>query len=343
MKKNKNQNEAETNEKIEEISEEKKTNEEQKAANDSAFMYINKEKHSDDFNMEESIEAARQELFKTYKSANKFNNISMIVVAAVFIVSFILITQQQTALTIVGYVLIGVTLVLMIVRYFTTRNLYPNKSKQYIKTFWQDTNNFIFDQPGFSDCYIDPAEVYRTIDISAERAYTGIIDSASRNIVHGKYYDKGFTFGELALYKAGQKKKSREVMFIGRHIDATNDYHFEGRYIVTIKSDKNLDLANDIGDLVVLHELGNFIIYGKEGAQYEKDLGKHMVSILKELEIKDPLLTINVVFWAGRTCIYLSYDDSIVAIPLEQKFSMDAYVSLKQDIKNVFKLILGDK
>ena len=330
-----------TKDTIETVEETKETEQVVENTQQEGLMYINKEKRDESVSMEEAIEAGRAELFKTYKSTSRRNNILIVIVAVVFIVGFIIIPNSMIG-AVIGWILIGATVIGMIIYYIFTRKLYPTKSKNYIHIFWQETNDFLFDQPGFTDCYIDPKEVYKTVEVAAERAYTGVIDSASRNLVHGKYFGKGFTFGELALYKAGQKKRSRDILFIGRHIDFSNDLHFEGRYIITIKGDKNLDLANDIGDLKALYEQGNVVIYGNEGAKYEKDIGKKTISELKNFAIKDPLLNINVVFWAGRTCVYMSYDDSIVAIPLEQKFSKEAYDSLKKNIKDIFAILLGE-
>lgn len=331
--------------KAEEISvseEETKVEEQpQKPADDKHIIYINKgEKSENEPSLEEGIEAQRGELFKTYRSTMTRNNILLFVVAAVFIAGFIMIPQGGV-LAIIGWILIGITMVGMIAYYIYNRKLYPTKSKRYIRYFWQKTNDFLFDQPEFKDCYIDTTEVYKTIEISAERVYEGIIDSASRNLVHGKYHDKCFTFGELALYKAGAKKKTREVLFIGRHLNFVNDLHFEGRYVITMRNDEGIDLANDFSNLSELYNENNVIVYGPANEKFEKVLGKDLISNLREIAIKEPLLNINIVFWAGRTSVYLSYDDSVVAIPLEQKFNKASYDSLKENIEDIFKIMLG--
>ena len=291
----------------------------------------------------ETVEEQRKTLFTSYRKTAKTNNIIMAIVVLVFIGSFILIAQKQLWATITGWVVVGVTFVLLVIYYLSTRHKYPNLSKTYFRSFWQYSNNYLFDQEGFAHCEIDLNEKYQLADVVADRVYKDVVDIASRNIVRGDYFGQSFTFGELAFYKASQQRRSmRDVIFVGRHLALSNSLHFEDRYIVTLKGEKGLDLPNDIEDLVVLKEEGNFLVYGKEGANAEKDLGKELLAGLKGFAVADPLINVNIVFWAGRTAAYLSYDDSIVAIPFESEIKISAYETLKNNIKDIFAL-LGEK
>lgn len=290
---------------------------------------------------DEEIEEGRKNIFKVYKSTSVRNNIIMVVVVAIFIGAFIAITRGTIG-QIIGWVLVGVTVAGLFTYYLLTRNLYPNTSKKYFETFWRSTNNYLFNQPKFSDCQIDTTEKYQLADIVADKVYKDAIDIASRNIVRGKYDEKPFSFGELALYKAGAKKRSRDVIFVGRHLSLENDLNIEGRYVVNIRrADKAYDVANDIDDLTPIIENNLFTVYGPEGSDPEKDLGKDLINNLKSIECTGSLLGINIVFWHKRTACYLSYDDSIVAIPFEQPINPDAYVALKKIIGDIFAILEG--
>ena len=292
---------------------------------------------------DEVIEAERQNIFKVYRSSTKRNNIIMAVVVAVFIGSFILIAQKQVWATVLGWVLVGSTLLGLVIYYLLTRNKYPNTSKKYFRTFWTASNNYLFDQEGFEKCEINLNEKYQLADVVADRVYKEVVDIASRNIVRGEYNGQTFAFGELAFYKLGQRKNAREVVFVGRHLALANSLHFEDHYIVNIKGEKNLDLPTDVDDLTKLIEEGDFIVYGPEGANPEKDLGKDTLKALKAWKVKEPLVNINVAFWAGRTAAYLSYDDNVVAIPFESPINKEAYVSLRENIKDIFAILAEKK
>ena len=120
----------------------------------------------------------------------------------------------------------------------------------------------------------------------------------------------------------------------------SNDYHFEDRYIINISSEKNADQPNDVEDLVALHQQNNFAIYGKDGANVEKDLGKDVIKALKDIDCRDALLNVNIVVWAGRTSVYLSYDDGIVSIPLDKKLNPDAFRQLKNNILDILEIFI---
>ena len=287
----------------------------------------------------DEIDDERNALYKTYRNTTRLNNILLIVVAAVFIGSFFLITQDTWG-QITGWVLIGVTIAGLVAYYLITRNKYPKASKNYFSRFWELSNQYLFNQDKFSDCQIDLREKYDLATVAADRVYKDIIDLASRNLLRGKYDGREFLFGELGVYKHGLRKRSREVVFVGRHITIENKLTIENRYIINIASEeKTYDLPDDIDDLVVLEQQGAFTLYGVEGADYKKELGNDVLSKFKSLSVAKPLLNINVALWSKKTFCYLSYDDSIVAIPFNDKIDSEAYAVLKKNIGEMFEIL----
>jgi len=286
----------------------------------------------------DAVEAKRKEVNKKYVTTRRTNNIIMAVVVVIFVAAFILIAQGTWG-QITGWVLVGTSVVGMVIYYVLSRRKYPDMSKKYCVDFWKLSNNFLFGHEPFTNCHIDFAEKYNLAEVAADRVYKDIIEIASRNIVRGKYNGKDFAFGELAFYKAGAKKRSREVMFVGRHLCLENHLPIDGRFLITMKCEKNLDLPNDIEDLVPLFEEGDFIIYGSEGADYEKALGKDLISQLKRIKVTGALVNVNIVFWHKRTACYLSYDDSIVAIPFNSEINRQSYYDLRQNINDLFDIL----
>ena len=300
---------------------------------------INIEKNDDVQVLNDKVEEQRKFLLKSYKKTSTINNILLVVVAAVFIGSFILITQGTWG-QITGWVLIGVTLAGLITYFLISRKKYPNHSRQYFKSFWESSNNYLFSDSRFQDCEINIDERYELADIISQRAYKDIVSVASRNIVRGKYNDKEFVFGELGLYRPGARRNARDVVFVGRHLSLDSNLEFEGRYIVNIrKAEDPVDLPTDIEDLKVLHEDGLLTIYGEEGANFEKDLGKNLIAELQSLVCNAPLLNLTFVFWNKKTFCYISYDDSIVAIPFDKPIDVNAYITLKRNVEDLFAIL----
>lgn len=256
--------------------------------------------------------------------------------------SLVLMTQVPTWGAIVGGVLIGVMFIFLVVHYILTRNLFPNTTKKYIRYFMKTVDDYIFDIKNASEQKLYHEKRYAISDTMGDHVYKDVIDAASRNIVTFKYKNKDVEVGELALYKqSGVKKYQKIVMFVGKYMNFKNDYNFEDRYVIRIKGEKEVDAPNDIEDLVVLSEQNNFVVYGKEGAKFTKDLGKDLVENLKSIDCTGALLNVNVVIWAERTAVYLSYDDSIVAIPFDHETNKDSYVQLKKNITDLLEILIG--
>ena len=314
--------------------------EEQKKLDQSLdLIYLCQEKSEVPFN--EAVEEQRKNIFVTYKKANTKNNIIMVGVVIVMIVSLVLFVNFPGWGQITGGVLIGCAILFLIINFILTKNLFPNTTKNYIKFFLTTSDNYVFDIPEVKDQKLYFEKRYAMSDVLGDRAYKDVIDIASRNIVSATYKGHGFECGELALYKAGAKRNQKAVIFVGKYLSLQNDLHFEDRYIIQIKNgEKETDAPTDIEDLVQLHAQNNFVVYGKEGRNFEKDLGKELVNNLKSIECVGALVNANFVFWAGHTAAYLSYDDTIAAIPFDKEIVTASYTQLKNNIRSVLEILI---
>lgn len=287
----------------------------------------------------QKLEQNRTDFYKAYNSQRRVSNILMPVAGIAMAGSLVLFVGiKELWGKIAGGVLIGVTLVGMILYYILTRNRLPNKSKEYIRNFALLSDNYVFNHQDYTKKRVLFKKHYGLSDFIPDRVYKNIIDLASRNIVEVEYKGHAVQVGEAALYKQGAKKHQKALLFVGKYMSFSNDYHFEDRYIINIKGDKSTDLPDDIEDLVVLKEQNRFVVYGKEGSKPEKDLGKDILNNLMSIDCKNSLFNVNVVIWAGHTAVYLSYDDGIVSIPLDKALNQSAYQQLKQNILQVLEI-----
>ena len=290
----------------------------------------------------EKIEKSREEFYTTFSKQRKLSNLLIPIVGIIMAASLVLFMAVGALWgKILGGVLIGVTLIGMVVFYILTKNKLPRKSQEYLKNFALCSNSYLVSKNEVSDARLLFKKRFAISDFLPDRVYKDVIDLASRNIVEFKYKEHNVTLGEAALYKAGEKRNRKDLLFVGRYLSFSNDFHFEDRYIINIKRKEAVDLPNDFEDLVVLKEQNNFAVYGKDGANFTKDLGKDVINDLMSIDCKDSLLNVNIVIWAGHTACYLSYDDSIVAIPLDKKLNPAAYQQLKKNIFDILEIMLG--
>ena len=316
------------------------TPEEEQAKLNQSIDEIKLGKYENEKPFNEVVEEERSQIFATYKKTRTINNIITAIVVVVFIASMVLFVQFKGWGQIVGGVAIGVALVFMIVYYILTRNKFPDTTKKYIRAFMITTDTYVFDMENLFDQKLFFEKRYSNEQALGDRVYKDVIDTASRNIVEGTYKEKPFQCGEYALYKAGAKRGQKTVLFVGKYLTLENSLHFEDRYVIRILGEKDTDAPNDIEDLVALSEQNRFVIYGKEGANLEKDLGKDLIENLKSIECVGALLNVNIVFWAGRTVAYLSYDDSVVAIPFDHAINTASYQQLKKNIGDLLEILV---
>lgn len=315
-------------------------NEDPKLAESLDTVDLNEPETLDSFS--KKIEESRQEFFAVYKKQRRWSNILMPVVSAAMVASIVLFVGVNALWgKITGGCIIGAAFIGMVVFYIVTRNKLPNKSKDYIRNFALVSDNYVFSGHEIKNASVSLKKRYAISEFLPDRVYKDIADIASRNIVKFDYKDHHVTCGELALYKRGARRNQKPILFIGKYLNFTNDFHFEDRYIVTIKGEKDVDLPTDIDDLVILKEQNRFVVYGKEGADVEKDLGKDLLNDLKSIDCRNCLYNVNIVIWAGRTSAYLSYDDSICAIPLDKEIDAKSYQQLKKNVGEVLQIFFA--
>ena len=288
------------------------------------------------------IEENRANLFKEYKKTRTISNILMAVIALVLVGCFIMISNNNQVVQIIGYSLGGASVVGMIVYHLVSKNKFPNKTKEYINLVTKSLNDRAFNGD-FKDLVASNDDKLEIPEITSDGVYTNINAIASRNIVKAKLFDRSILVSDLALYE--QAGRNRTTHFVGKYISYPNDLVFEGTYVFIRKNmEKSIDDANGISSLSLLLEEDGFYIYGQENSNYKDVFSKKVIDTLKSLTLNDNLLNINIVFWGGHSACYLSYSDAIIALPFDKEFNKEAfegYVSTQNKVLEIFKSLLN--
>ena len=267
----------------------------------------------------------------------------MVIVVAVMIGSFIMISNKNTVLQIIGWVLSGSAVLGMVIHYFATKNKFPSKTKEYISLVTTSLNARSCIASEFKDVTASNEEKLDSIEITADGVYQNINQLANRNVIRGLYSDRSFLVSDLALYN--QSGRNRTTHFVGKYISYQNDLAFEGRYVFIRKNNETpIDEPNALEGLAVLFEEEGFLIYGPEKGDYKSIFSKKLIDSLKEIKLDEVLLNVAVVFWGGHSAAYLSYSDVIIALPFDKPFDKEAfekYVVTQNQILEIFKLILN--
>ena len=310
-------NNVEEKEEVVEVEEEEETIEE---LIPSSVLKIEKP-NKDTPKYDEAIEKARLDFANLYRKGRMSSYIAMGVVVALAIGSVVCIGFQKLPLTVVGWSLVGVAIIGMLVFYIVTRNNLPNATKKYIAVVNENLNMRNFMDTRFTNTKTDTKEKMELSDPVSDAIFAGVTSIASRNVITGKFLNRSFRVSDMGLYTGAGR--NRTSSFVGKYFSYPNDLHFEGRYIITLKGTTPVDQPTDIGDLVVLEEKDNFVIYGKEGSKVNSDLGKFLEKI-KAIKVEKHLLNYNLVVWSGHSAVYASFDDEIMTLPFAKEFDKSA-------------------
>lgn len=290
------------------------------------------------FDFQGHIESERLKFRQEYSKSRTRSNISMFVSVGLIAAAFILLLQKGNLVcSILGYSIGGVTIVGMLIFFLLTRRIFPNATERYVhEVIVPSYNAHTFKSGEYKELKTDRHDTFDSSEILVEGLFSDISRMSSRNIVNGKYKDRSFKVGDLAMLKA--EGRSSRNLFVGKYVSYVNDLHFEDRYVIVLKNkdeEKVCDTPNAIDDLVVLYEEDNLTLYGKEGAKYKDDLGSKFISLVKDIKVEGELLNLSIVLWAGHSSAYLSYTDNIIAIPFEKEFQGKPFDEYEQTLLQV--------
>ena len=277
----------------------------------------------------EVVEEERRIIMKQQKKSSRISMISIVLVLALSITGVFLIN----VVPIVSYVLMGVAIVALIAFSIIIKRYLRPDVHGYILRGSKAINEFCFADGRFKEvkCYTN--DKLELADVANDGAYANVSRVASRNIIDGLYEDRGFKVCEAAFFQPAEKNKEKTV-FLGKYLTAVNSLHFEGRFVIVSKGDEDTDIPDDLEGLVQLEVDGKFYIYGPD----EKSLSlldKKFIKALKNINIKSHLLNLTLVIWAGKTIVYLSYDDETITLPFQKPYEADTAVQYRDNLIEV--------
>ena len=286
------------------------------------------------------VEDARKELYKSYTMSRRISNILMFVVVGAIVGIMFLVINNNQVLKIVGYSLAGALLIGMILYYVLNRKRFPNKTRDYVALVSKTMNDEMFKNQEFAEIKSNPDEKLALDDLIGDGVYAEATGINSRNVVRGTYKNHHFLYAEAALTRPSTRKQQVPPLFVGKYISVPNDLKFDGRFVVVVKNPKEpLDLPNAVSDLAVLVDKDEFMIYGPEGANIRDAINNKVISQLKKLEIGGHLLNINVVFWAGHSAAYVSYDDTSMSVPFDKPLDKAGFDQSFKDLLVCFNAL----
>ena len=281
----------------------------------------------------EVVEEERGKIMADQKKSSRLSTISIVVVLALAITGIFLLQVNA----IISYVLMGVALLTLIVFSIIIRRVARPDIQGYIVKASTAVNEFTFADGRFTNVKYDPSDKLQLEDISSDGAFTDLVRTASRNVCEGFYNGRSFKVCEAAFFKTPQGKKQIPV-FIGKYLSAVNNLHFEGRIIMVSKGEQDADIPDGLGDLLQVENDGKYFAYAPSENSY-KELDKKFIKAIKGIEVKNHLMNLTVIIWAGRTVVYASYDDATITLPFYDKYQEDTAVQYRDNLVQILEAI----
>ena len=238
---------------------------------------------------------------------------------------------------IVSYVLMGVAVAVLIAFSIIIRRFARPNVQGYIVKASMAVNEFTFADNRFTEVKYDPTNKLQLEDISSDGAFSDIVRTASRNVCEGYFNGRSFKVCEAAFFKTPQGKKQMPV-FIGKYLSTTNNLHFEGRIILISKGETDADIPDALSDLTQVENDGKYYAFAPNENSY-KELDKKFIKAIKEIEVKNHLMNLTVILWAGRTIVYASYDDATITLPFYEKYQEDTAVQYRDNLIQILEAI----
>ena len=282
---------------------------------------------------DQEVEEERQALIAQSKRGNRISTISIILVMLLSISGIIFLNS----IPVLSYVFMGVAVAVLIVFSIITHRIARPDVKGYIVKASTAVNRFTFNDTRFSEVKYDPNDKVELGDVSSDGVYDGIVRTASRNVVEGKYLSRSFKVCELALFKPNVGKK-QDPAFIGKYLVFPNDLRFENRIVIVSKGEKDTDIPTGLSDLTQLENNEKFFIYGPNQAAL-KELGSKFISEVKKINVANHLLNLTIVIWAGKTIVYASYDDATITLPFYEPYVPETAVQYKENLLEILEAL----
>ena len=294
----------------------------------------------------ERIEDERKAFYGSFITNRRISYILMFITLVIAAGVMFMLTRDKEKypyFQYIGWAVAGVSLVAMLIYFFTTKKKQPEKGKKYISSVVKQMNDRAFRDSAFSDMIFDEQQKITLEDLVGDGIYKDASGIRSRNVVKGIYNGHHFLYGEAALMRIQTNRKQQTPpLFVGKYISMPNELDFNGRIIIVNKNAKQpVDLPNDIEDLEILEEKENFVVYGPKDMGFRKYLRKEIVASIETINLDAHLLNLNVVFWKGHSAAYLSYDDDLMSIPFEKAFDHVAFEKSVDDAMVIFKALAG--
>lgn len=277
--------------------------------------------------------------FAAFYKKNKRINFGIMIFFLLLLVLVVFLIESSI------YVLIGIVVVYFIITTFTSKKAKASlneKANNVVTTYFNNMDSYIFDEEGFTNVKFNSNDKFDKQELLDLKLVKNVEYVGGRDYIIGKFYDSDFIAGDGLIRTEEEKedgKKQRYIVFLGKMIIVnTKTKLTKGRAIIYLKGN-GANGPTDIDDLTEYNEVLSSKYRVFSNGNIEDLLTEEVKNILEEFSINETLLDMFVVVEPKKLAVGLSYSDTLMTIPLFEKFSREANSEYKKNFALVTKLM----
>jgi hypothetical protein len=281
------------------------------------------------------IEQKRVAFMAYYKKQKLYNNIAMIAVVAVVISAYVFI-QGMLNMQYLTLGIVAATLVLLLVYSKIMRTRVDKATKTYIREYYDLQTSLVFPGDKFGDAKIEMTARLDDKEFTDAGIIKEIIRTSSRGLITASFSNAKISLADLAAYDTIDRKKG--PVFLGKFLTCENHLSLDGRVLIYIKPKIAGKGPNDLADLKEVLATESYVIYSST-SDYSKIISMRVIDVINSMSVNETLTDVTISIKSGKTCIALSYNDSLMVIPLQAPYNPMPTEKYRQDIEKISELI----
>lgn len=283
----------------------------------------------------QKIEEKRVAFMAYYKKQKLYNNIAMIAVVAVVIAAYVFV-QGMLNMQYLTLGIVAATLVLLLVYSRIMRTHVDKATKTYIHEYYDLQTSFVFPSDKFADAKIEMTVRLDDKEFTDAGIIKEIIRTSSRGLITASFSDVKISLADLAAYDTVDRKKG--PVFLGKYLTCENHLSLDGRILIYIKPKIAGKGPNDLSDLKEVLVTESYVIYSST-SDYSKIITKRVIDVINSINVNETLTDVTISIKSGKTYAALSYNDSLMVIPLQAPYNPSPTEKYRLDIEKITELI----
>lgn len=287
----------------------------------------------------QKIDDARAKFLGVYRRNNNIKTVVIALCMVAIIVALLVLPSvpmdaklQQALMYIITFVALGGTILYSVL----LKRKMDAKLHEYFEFYYSGTNEFAFDQKGFSNIELQHPGKLTLEQFNENKLYLNVVEVGSRGLTKFTFNKTNLTIADCAG-NIRDEKRMRPV-FVGKTIFGESKYLSEEPIFIYFKAkEKPLPPTNIEGMKVVVDD-DALTIYSNN-KNWNKFLTTSLLKEVSSLKMTNLLVDTTISLHSGKAFMMLGYDDPLMIVPLQQELDEKPFVEFKKELLEAAKIM----